>query len=719
MCYNKAMNLRKDFLALAMLTALSATAVPTPAEIAMRHALNAISNNLDSTTITNLPPLERKELPQMTPQLIAGDEYFYGSTRVIFAYPEDGSRVHYTLDGTQPDSSSPVYKGNLVLTDTTRIRAAKVYKDGSTSPDFNMIFHQVGLRNGDFEKGNDMPEFWGPSGGARAVYEKDAGMGGSRCISLQSDDLTSAVWSQKISVKPFTPYILKGYIRLSGVTGDSEYCLATIGGNFNAKSETGPPVGGDPNAGWQEFKVDVLTGNTHEATVVCRLGDLDGEDNQGGFSKGKVYFDNLTFEENKEVTTFRGKTVVMPLYKHIIDKVGGANVCRAMVRNLEKALVAMKDLTGWAPQGPADTFAIWTPRYWSIRAGGWSGNPILVVEGFYSINWRHALDNMVSGVFIHESGHNYNNSLWSPGAHEYTHALLQMYAINGAGLTVDEGKWAGTKPNGHTWFLGRAEEEKRQGFPMSPWQYAMKLWEMGEKLGWDATKKTFRDFHQIEHPPLTTPLKKIEYYLDRLSVHSGHDVRKEFFTEEQIEYFRQLHAERPDPVSLDQFDVDVTNVYLTYTKWTLARNKTLDPPERCSVATRETIFQESLNAPAPSYYIFNIPNGWYKLEGYYGLQRGKKGKVKFVIYGDDKQIWSSSSKSDTAHSFSVNIKGVQVLRLETVNVGEENNPKAYWMDLHVIRDGILETKKDPNKKSIKAPMYKPPSKSGKEYLEHQ
>ncbi|MBR5624181.1 NPCBM/NEW2 domain-containing protein [bacterium] len=706
-------------------SALAAQGVPTAAEVAYRYFLKATSNNWNSTTITNLPPLERSDLPPMPPQLIAGDEYFTGRTKVILALPTDGSKIKYTLDGSPANEFSLDYAGDIVLTDSAKLRAVIVSPGGKVSPELIKQFNQVGLRNGNFESGGEFPDFWGSSGSARFVYEKNAGLGGSKCVSIASDDLCNAYWTQTIKVKPFTPYVLKGSIRLSGVTGDSEYCIATIGGYINAKSETGPKVGSDPNAGWTEYTVDVMTGNTHEVKIVCRLGDLDIEDNQGGMSKGKVYFDNLSFEENTEVTIFRGKYVILPLYKEIIKTIGGPSVAQAMVRNTEAAFAAMKDLTGWAPEGAMEVFPIWTPMHWSIRAGGWSGCPILVTPGFYSSNWRHAKENLVSGVFVHEGAHNYNNGLWSPSGHEYTHALLQMYAVNGAGLTVDDQPWSGTTPNGHTWFKPAADAERKDGFSMGPWQYAMKMWDMGETLGWQYVKKAFRDFHEMEHPPLKTQNEKINFFIDRLSAHSGHDVRKEFFTPEQWDFFMSLHGTRPSPIMIEEVDIDATNVYLAYIKWEKAKSKSLDKPEAKSAAARDAVYNDSLTAQAPTYYIYRLNGGWKKFVGKFGFQRGKKGEVKFEIYGDDKRLFSSKTKNDSAHSFNVDVSGVQILRLETVNLGEEDNPKVFWFDPELIRDDQLAAMKKNKAESsgqkvgTKRPVHRPTSRHVGTTLQHQ
>ena len=703
-----------------ILMAKASFGVPTPAEVAYRYFMKATSNNWNSTTITNLPPLERADLPPMPPQIIAGDEYFIGSTRVIFSLPTDGSTIHYTLDSTPATANSPLYTGGLVLNDSAKVRAVSVSKEGKAGPELSMQFNQIGLRNGNFEQGTDFPDFWGSSGSAQFVYEKDQGIGSSRCVSIASKELCNAYWSQTIKVEPFTPYVLKGYIRLSGASGDSEYCIATIGGYINAKSETGPAVGSDPNAGWREFKVDVMTGNTHEVKIVCRLGDLDIDDNQGGMSKGKVFFDNLSFEENREVTTFRGKYVILPLYKDIISKVGGASVVQAMVRNTEMAFAAMKDLTGWAPAGAEEMFPIWTPIHWSIRAGGWSGCPILVTPGFYSDNWKHAKENLVSGVFVHEGAHNYNNALWSPAGHQYTHALMQMYAVEAPGLTVDDLKWSGPTPNGHRWFLKAVKEEQDNGFIMGPWQYAQKMWDMGEQLGWDSVKKAFRDFHQIPHPALNTQNEKINYFIDRLSVHSGHDVRKEFFTTNQWEFFMSLHGERPKPIMIEEVEMDVTNLYLAYIKWDRAKSKSLDKPEAKSAAARDAIYSDCLTAQAPTYYIYHLGRAWKRFKGKFGMERGLKGNVMFEVYGDDNKIWSGKAKNDSAHSFDIDVSNVDILRLETVNLDDGEGKKSYWFDPMLVREDQINKDKKPSANGQRKykPVHKPASTAGDNHLQH-
>jgi len=57
----------------------------------------------------------------------------YSSTvTVVFNTPEN-TRVHYTLDGSEPGESSPIFNGPVTLTDDTVIRYFTVYPNGSRS----------------------------------------------------------------------------------------------------------------------------------------------------------------------------------------------------------------------------------------------------------------------------------------------------------------------------------------------------------------------------------------------------------------------------------------------------------------------------------------------------------------------------------------------------------------------------------------------------------
>lgn len=65
--------------------------------------------------------------PEITP---AGGE-FSASTRIMLRHPEAGAVIHYTLDGSAPNNSDPVYKGPFELTGPAVVRA-RAYKPGFT-----------------------------------------------------------------------------------------------------------------------------------------------------------------------------------------------------------------------------------------------------------------------------------------------------------------------------------------------------------------------------------------------------------------------------------------------------------------------------------------------------------------------------------------------------------------------------------------------------------
>jgi uncharacterized repeat protein (TIGR03806 family) len=59
-----------------------------------------------------------------------GGEY-RKAVRVVLRHTDGGALIHYTLDGSSPGKSSPVYQGPIELTEPATMRA-RAYKDGAT-----------------------------------------------------------------------------------------------------------------------------------------------------------------------------------------------------------------------------------------------------------------------------------------------------------------------------------------------------------------------------------------------------------------------------------------------------------------------------------------------------------------------------------------------------------------------------------------------------------
>jgi mono/diheme cytochrome c family protein len=77
--------------------------------------------------INSMPGPEVLAPPAITP---GGGEY-RGTLRVTLAHPDAKAAIHYTLDGSAPGKSSPVYTGTIELKEPTTLRA-RAYKDGVT-----------------------------------------------------------------------------------------------------------------------------------------------------------------------------------------------------------------------------------------------------------------------------------------------------------------------------------------------------------------------------------------------------------------------------------------------------------------------------------------------------------------------------------------------------------------------------------------------------------
>ena len=62
---------------------------------------------------------------------------FTGSLSIELSFesdPNQNLQIHYTLDGSKPDTTSPIYQGPLSLSQTTQLRAITADEEGGISP---------------------------------------------------------------------------------------------------------------------------------------------------------------------------------------------------------------------------------------------------------------------------------------------------------------------------------------------------------------------------------------------------------------------------------------------------------------------------------------------------------------------------------------------------------------------------------------------------------
>ena len=83
-----------------------------------------------------------EQLKLSPPKLVNTNTLFTDSVRIAFEEPKvKNIRIHYTLDGSEPHESSPLYEGPFQLTSSSNLKAKSI-KKGWTDSDIidKMIF---------------------------------------------------------------------------------------------------------------------------------------------------------------------------------------------------------------------------------------------------------------------------------------------------------------------------------------------------------------------------------------------------------------------------------------------------------------------------------------------------------------------------------------------------------------------------------------------------
>jgi mono/diheme cytochrome c family protein len=104
-----------------------------------RETIDAVGVNLLRQWIESMPGR-----PVLAPPVISPNGGTYDDPQEVSLTTEEaGSEIHYTLDGSVPGTSDPVYKGPIKLSATTVLRA-RAYKDGFTRSITNQQVFVVG-----------------------------------------------------------------------------------------------------------------------------------------------------------------------------------------------------------------------------------------------------------------------------------------------------------------------------------------------------------------------------------------------------------------------------------------------------------------------------------------------------------------------------------------------------------------------------------------------
>jgi hypothetical protein len=104
-----------------------------------RETIDTRDVNLLREWIESLPGRPVLPPPAITPE--GGS--FDGPTAVSLKIDEPGAQIHYTLDGSVPGTTDPVYEGPITLTGPTVVRA-RAYKEGFTRSITNQQVFVIG-----------------------------------------------------------------------------------------------------------------------------------------------------------------------------------------------------------------------------------------------------------------------------------------------------------------------------------------------------------------------------------------------------------------------------------------------------------------------------------------------------------------------------------------------------------------------------------------------
>ena len=105
-----------------------------------------LTSTSDSPWATQLENCPVQRIPGecilVVPAINAESNTFFDSLTLTMSHPAEGTRVYYTLDGTEPNESSVVYTDPLVLRKSTQIRAAAL-QNGQWSRVVDAEFHLI------------------------------------------------------------------------------------------------------------------------------------------------------------------------------------------------------------------------------------------------------------------------------------------------------------------------------------------------------------------------------------------------------------------------------------------------------------------------------------------------------------------------------------------------------------------------------------------------
>jgi hypothetical protein len=378
------------------------------------------------------------------------------------------------------------------------------------------------IENSNFENGSGSTptgwstDAWTPSN-STFTWEQNAGINGSKCISINSTGFNDARWIQTLQLTPGKAYSLSAYVKGEGITADGS---ADIGANICVMNEwtVSESAGSTGTFGWKKIYLEFIAPSSGSVTIGCRLGFYSNT------MKGKVYFDDITITELERRS---GTKIYLDLESNQWSAFTGTNDAR-WINHLDNAYNKYTELVGTTPFNGSN-IGIMSAH---IYSGWWAiaGNPIkwnqpYVRDGLVTSN---ADDDWSFGI-LHEIGHDFDVGGWNWDAEFWANTKM-YYVLEQLGGKVSQNNtyYVGSQIENYykTDASGSYDNTIANGtFSGDGLTYC--FIRIKNAIGWEPFKQTFRYFTSSGANP-STAVGKFNLFLDKLTEYSGYNVRSTF-----------------------------------------------------------------------------------------------------------------------------------------------------------------------------------------------
>jgi len=251
-------------------------------------------------------PLESLDWPRDADRLSNGNTLITDSKnhRVIEVTPQN--EIVWTY---QMEKHGHLYEadrlpnGNTLISVQQRFQVIEVDPAGNIVWSFKNFFRPAQLpnelRNSDFEQeafpGANFPADWYScdlvsEGGADFFWDPQTNFSGNYSIGVEYSNHGAVWWQQIVRVKPGTNYRVSGYVKTKALDGFCQIQLSFLDEEGCSLHKIRQLPGGDQFQGTNDWTEDVFECQSHQKATALEIRLMVA-------GKGKVWFDNLCFEE--------------------------------------------------------------------------------------------------------------------------------------------------------------------------------------------------------------------------------------------------------------------------------------------------------------------------------------------------------------------------------------------------------------------------------------